>query len=161
MSSYQPGFCFEEPFSKRKAWTFPEIMSDPHIFLFPPKKRLKREQNSQQMLSANNWHPNRGERISKARREKSQIRVFIYLQNSITYHSWSWRRIRWKHHRFIKRGTSSPKPRMEVCLSTLTLNSNLLLYVFNQISLAGALYTESSLNSSSERLKIFRKWIVS
>lgn len=44
MSSYRPGFCFEEPFSKRKAWISPEIMFDPQIFLFPPKREVKKRE---------------------------------------------------------------------------------------------------------------------
>lgn len=42
MPSYQSGFCFEEPFSQRKAWTSPEILFDPQLFFsHQKKKRLK------------------------------------------------------------------------------------------------------------------------
>ena len=38
MSSYWPGFCFGDPFNKRKAWTSPEIIFDPRILMYLPKK---------------------------------------------------------------------------------------------------------------------------
>lgn len=42
-----------------------------------------------------------------------------------------------------------------ICLSMLILSSNLLLYVFNQISLRGGLCTQSNLEHSFQRLGIF------
>lgn len=108
------------------------------------------------MLSANNQHPNRGEKISKVRREKSQIRASHPFMYKIILHiTLGIGAILDESTIISSRGKSSPKTPMKVCLSMLILSSNLLLYIFNQISLASALCTWPNPEHSSQRMENF------
>lgn len=142
MSSYQSGFCFEEPF-KEKLGLPQRLYLILNSFFFPPKKEVKkREKPSTNAFCKKPTPKQKGEDKQGQERKVSDKRRFMYKILHITLGGGGIS----DESTLIssKEKQAAPRPPMEIFLNMWLLSGNLLSYVFNQISLAGVLCTQSN-----------------